>query len=656
MALRRLMVVICVVFFFLPVYAGEGFQPVSPEELKLTTVAEAPGAAAVILYRQLDRDESVRGRAYEYNYFRIKILSEEGRKYADVEIPFFRQEGENIVNIRARTIKPDGSIVPFDGKVFEKTISKTKGYRYLAKTFTLPDIQVGSIVEYYYTEDLADSHVSNSHWVLSNQLFIKHAKFSLKPYTSFYPHLALRWSWQMLPAGSGQPKQGADGIVRLEVNNVLAFRMEDYMPPPNELMARVDFTYTGEIVEKDPVQFWKNRGKKLNDEVEDFVGKRQAMETAVAQIVSANDSPEVKLQKIYARVQQLRNITYEPRKSEEERKRENEKPATSVEDVWNRGYGTYPQLTWLFLGLARAAGLDAYATIVSDRRNYFFNPKIMNARQLDADVVLVKLNGKDLFFDPGAAFTPYGMLTWPETGVQGLRLDKDGGTWIQTSVPESKESRIERRAAFTVSETGDLEGKLTITFTGLEAVRRRVQERNEDDVARKKLLEEQAKEYIPVSSEVELKNQPAWNSSSTPLVAEFEVKIPGWGSPAGRRMLLPVGVFSAAEKHVFDHAERTNAIYFEYPSEKADDITITLPEAWQVGSLPPEQNQSVQVVGYSLKAENDKQTLHLTRTLRIDAVLIDAKYYGALRAFFQTVRKGDEQQIVLQPTAANSSN
>src|SRR6516164_7486909 len=113
MALRRLMVVICVVFFFLPVYAGEGFQPVSPEELKLTTVPEAPGAAALILYRQLDRDESVRGRASEYNYFRIKIFSEVGLKYADFEISFFRHEGKNIRNIRARTIKPDGSIIPF---------------------------------------------------------------------------------------------------------------------------------------------------------------------------------------------------------------------------------------------------------------------------------------------------------------------------------------------------------------------------------------------------------------------------------------------------------------------------------------------------------------------------------------------------------------
>jgi hypothetical protein len=380
------------------------------------------------------------------------------------------------------------------------------------------------------------------------------------------------------------------------------------------------------------------------------------MEKAVAQIVSPNDPPDVKLQKIYARVQQLRNTSYEPRKSEEERKRDNEKPANNVEDVWNRGYGNGTQLTWLFLGLARAAGLEAYGAMVSERRNYFFNPKMMNANQLDANLVVVKLNGKDLFLDPGAAFTPYGMLVWPETGVQGLRLDKDGGTWIQTTVPPSSESRIERRAAFAVSETGDLEGKLTVTFTGLEAMQRRVQERNQDDVSRKRLLEEQAKEYIPASCEVELKSQPAWNTSSAPLVAEFQVKIPGWASPAGRRMLLPVGIFGATEKHVFDHAERTNAIYFEYPSEKVDDVTITLPEGWQVGSLPPEQNQSAQVIGYALKAENDKQTLHLTRKLRIDAVLVDPKYYGALRTFFQTVRKGDEQQIVLQPTAASSSN
>jgi hypothetical protein len=204
--------------------------------------------------------------------------------------------------------------------------------------------------------------------------------------------------------------------------------------------------------------------------------------------------------------------------------------------------------------------------------------------------------------------------------------------------------------------TGGLEGKLTITFTGLEGMRRRLEERNEDAADRKKFLEDEAKEYIPVASEVELKNQPDWSNSSTPLVAEYDLKIPGWSAGAGRRVLLPVGIFSATEKHVFDHAERVFPIYFEFPFEKLDDVTIALPPGWQVSSVPPEEKQDGNAVGYSLKAEGDKQTLHLSRKLRIDILLLDPKYYSTLRGFYQIVRKSDEQQVVLLPGGPNAGN
>ena len=118
-------------------------------------------------------------------------------------------------------------------------------------------------------------------------------------------------------------------------------------------------------------------------------------------------------------------------KTEQEEKRAKEKPAENVEELWKRGYGDGSQLTWLFLGLARAAGFEAYGCWVSGRREYFFTPATMQSAKLNSNVVLVKLNGKDLYFDPGGAFTPFGLLEWSETGVQGLRLDKDGGTWIR---------------------------------------------------------------------------------------------------------------------------------------------------------------------------------------------------------------------------------
>jgi len=650
----------CALFFVLGVAArystsvkASEFQPVSPEELKMTSEQQASGAPAVILYRQVDRDDSGR-TAHENDYFRIKILTEEGRKYANVEIPFYKENGNNIVNIHGRTIRPDGSIANFEGKAFDKSIAKAKGLKIMAKTFTLPDVQLGSILEYYYTLDLAEYFVFDSHWILSDELFTKSAKFSLKPYVSDYSNMHVRWSWQLLPSGTEAPKEGPDHIIRLQVQNIPAFQTEDFMPPENELKSRVDFTYT-EDFEKDATQFWKSRGKKLNGFVDGFIGKPKAMEQAVAQIVSPSDSPDVKLQKIYERVQQIRNTSYELRKTEQEQKREKEKENSNVEDVWKRGYGNGRQINWLFLALARAAGFEAYEVYASERRNYFFNPVTMDAHKLDSDVVLVKVNGKEVFCDPGAAFTPFGLLMWPETGVPGLRLDKDGGTWIRTMLPESSTSRIVRRADLTLSETGDLEGKLTVTFTGLEAMHRRREELHEDEAERKKTLEEEAKEYIPAASEVELTNKPDWSSSTPPLVAEFKLKIPGWVSGAGRRELLPVGIFSANEKRVFEHAERVHPIYFEFPSQKEDDVTISLPLGWEASNLPPAQNQDAKAAVYMLKAENDKGTLHLSRKLNLDLLFLDQKSYPALRNFFQVVRTGDEEQIVLQPIGATAS-
>jgi len=48
--------------------------------------------------------------------------------------------------------------------------------------------------------------------------------------------------------------------------------------------------------------------------------------------------------------------------------------------------------------------------------------------------------------------------------------------------------------------------------------------------------------------------------------------------------------------------------------------------------------------------------LHLTRKLRVNFLILETKYYPALRNFFQSVRNGDEEQIVLQPESATASN
>jgi transglutaminase-like putative cysteine protease len=630
---------------------AEDWLPISQEELKMTSVPEAPGAPAVILYRQVDRDDNSK-TGNEQDYFRIKILTEEGRKHGDVEIPYFKGQG-NIIAIRARTIRPDGTIAVFDGKVYDKTIVKARNVKYLAKTFTLPDVQVGSIIEYRYTEDLTENYVYNSHWILSNELFTKHAKFSLKSNARF----ALRWTWPVgLPQGTAPPKQEpSTGILRMESANIPAFQIEDFMPPENELKFRVDFQYSEQNAESDPDKFWRQRGKVLNGKVESFAGKRKEIEQVVEQTVSPNDSPEVKAQKLYVRAQQIRNTSYEVQKSDQEQKRAQEKQGKTAADLLKDGYGSGVDITWTYLALARAAGLEAYPLWVSGRNEYFFNPKVMNAYELNANVIQLVLNGKVVYCDPGAKFVPYGLLPWVETGVMGLKLDKDGGSWITTNLTASSDSVIERKADLKMTEEGTLSGKVTVTFSGQEALLRRLEERHQDDAERKTYLEDQLREYIPSGIDVELTNKPDWESSAPTLVAEYNVKIEGWASPAGHRALVPVGIFNATEKQMFSHANRIHAIYFHFPYEKKDDVTIELPLSWKVSSLPKETNQDSSAVAYDLKVTNENGVLHLTRLLKSDLLLIEAKQYPSLRGFYQVVRTGDEETVVVQPGAAAAS-
>ncbi|HUM05091.1 MAG TPA: DUF3857 and transglutaminase domain-containing protein [Terriglobales bacterium] len=625
------------------VWAGDAWPPLSADDTKMTAEPKAPGAPAIFLYRQVDRDDTT---GHEVNFARIKILTEEGRKYADVEIPFVKGQSQ-VRNIKARAIQSDGAIAEFNGKVYEKTVVKAKGVKFLAKTFTLPDVRVGTIIDYSYTNDVPSDLVYDSRWILSEELFTKNAKFSLKPSTE----LALQWSWPVgLPQGTKPPaKDGA--YIRLETSNVPAFLLEDFMPPENTLKYRVEFTYSYGDYEKDPVKFWKNYNKRWYSSFNDFTNKHKAMEQTVAQIVAPDDTPEVKLQKIYARVLQIRNTSFEREKTEQEAKRAKEKDVNNVEDVLKRGYGDAGDINWLFIALAKACGIEAYSVRVSSRSYYFFDQRLMNANQLNTDVVLVKLGGKDLYLDPGAKFAPYGLLPWYETKVQGLLLDKENGQWVTTDLPNSALAKTERKAELTLSEDGTLEGTLTMTFGGLEALELRTEQRDEDDTSRKTALEDMVKESVPVGADVELTNKPDWTSSNPTLVAEYHVKVPGWVSGAGRRALFPVGLFGNSEKHTFEHADRVYNVYFHHPYLKSDEINITLPLGWSISSLPNPVGEDGPAVGYILKSENRKGSLHISRTMHCDLLMISQAQYGLLRQFFQMVRTGDEQQVVLQPTS-----
>jgi len=623
---------------------GAEWLPVTADELQMTREPKAPGASAIYLYTQVDRDDT---EAITYYYTRLKILTEEGRKYGNVEIPYVKG-AESVKSIEARTIRPDGTVVPFDGTVYDKAIANSHGTKLLAKTFTMPEVQPGCIVEYRYRYQEPVGFVFDSHWILSQELFTRAAKYSLVPYRYF----SLQWSWPRgIPEGSSVPAQD-HGKIRLETHDVAAFVTEELMPPENELKPRVDFIYLADHKpQSDPVKFWKSFGQRSFHELTRFTDYRKDMERAVSQVVQATDAPEVKLRKIYARVAQMRNTSYEHRKTEEEKEREHQSPAHDVRDVWKRDSGDASDLTYLFVALARAAGFRADLALVSTRDRYFFQKRLMNPGQMNSSVVVVNLNGKDVYLDPSVPFTPFGLLPWNETAVETLRLDEDGGSWGSILLPPASASRIERKAQLKMDHQGSLSGKLTVQYIGLEAGWRRFIERNEDETDRKQFLEDEVRSSVPTGIEIKLINTPDWKSADEPLVVEFDLQVPGWAAAAGKRQLMKAGLFGNEDDHTFEHSTRVQPMYFDFPYQRSDDIVMELPAGMKVASLPKTQKIAVStgVYAYDLNADSHDNTVHLSRNLTINMLLVDAKFYPEVRNFYQSVRTGDEEQIVVAP-------
>lgn len=140
---------------------------VNPDDLKMTSIKEQPGAPAVVLDREeIDDDMNNVQSVYE----RIKILTDAGREYANVEIPYSRR-GFSITGVSGQTIHADGSIVPFTGKPFDKTVIKGGGIRINEKSFTLPDVQVGSIIDYKYSLRYEDHMLLPPEWEVQTDLF-----------------------------------------------------------------------------------------------------------------------------------------------------------------------------------------------------------------------------------------------------------------------------------------------------------------------------------------------------------------------------------------------------------------------------------------------------------------------------------------------------
>ncbi len=656
-------VIVIVSFFSFASWASAqtpvSWLPVSKEDLELKDNPLAPGEPAIILYSEVQTDSA---KSYETIYTRIKILKDKGKDYANVEIPY-SQEIE-VGQVQARTVAPDGKATEFSGTIYDRNVVKSKRFKVTVKSFSLPDVQVGSIIEYSYgihwRRGVPDEFKNPGKyifdgayawpaaiWDVQQDVFARRMHFVLRPYSK---GTRLEIQSVAIPEKFGKPQTLADGSIQWDLDNFPAFHEEDHAPPEGVIKGRVQIYYVGGAFFS-PSSYWSTHGRWQASHYEKFFSKSKAIQAEAAKLVAGADTPEAKLRKLYDRAQQLRFVSFERSRTEKEQKQENLTPNKTAEDVLTRGYAYANDANLLFVALAREAGFDASPVRVTSRKRSLFLENIFDSSQLDAMVVEARAGGKTYYLDPATLHCPFGMLPWEEADTTGVRVDRFNASLVAIPAGKSSDAVIERRSTLKMDSDGNLKGQLDVTFRGQEALSRRDVAVFQDEAGRRKSLEEEVKEWLPQGAVATLSSATGWDGSETPLQASFDVQISSFGSQAGGRLLVPAILFHTGWEKSFQSPQREHPVYLEYGHQESDDVTLELPGEMKVERTPSPQGLKERFASYQFSTEMQGTQLKMKRQISMDGYYFPVALYSRLRNFYDFVRANDGEMTVLKASA-----
>lgn len=627
-----------------PAFADTWTKP-TPEELQMTSEPAAPGAAAIYLLRDENADDKLH---VHITYVRLKILTEKGKQYADQEISYESKQFK-IFGVEGRTIHSDGTVIPFTGKPYVKILEKNGTEKYKATVFTLPDVQVGSILEYRYVLAYESNVVVSPRWYLQGALYVRKAHFQFVP------------SDRVLEDGHGGVLQGhyaysaylpPDGKVvyspagkfyTIDVANIPALPEEEFMPPMHNYSYRALFYYT---TARTADEYWSGEGKYWSKSVDKFIDAGK-LSSVVNQIVSPSDTPAQKLRKIYGAVMKLENASFTREFSEAEDKAEGVKTRNAA-DIWEQKRGNRDEITRLFVGLARAAGFKAYVGVVTNRDHNLFVPEYLDMGQLDDDIAIVELDGKDQFFDPGERYAAFGELHWKHTATRGIRQTDKGTVVFGTPVPGYQSTNEIREADLEIEPDGKVSGSIRIILTGSRALRWREFALLNDEDALKLQFQETVQQEMPPGIEVKADHFLGLTDWETNF--QCVLKVSGsMGTATAKRVFLPATFFAAASPPLFALDKRTMPVDLGYAYAMRDTVSIKLPPAFEVESLPKDTEFTFpQMAYYRAKFTRDAGMVKSLRIIVLGNAVYRAEEYPQLKDFYQKVNAKDKEPALLQ--------
>ena len=656
--------VVCSIVLVAPVpvaAAGDDWKPIDPGELALKNPLVEKDADAEALFWEVKIDDNPDGDLIFNHYLRVKVFTDRGREsQSKIDLPYGNLYGGQvkIQDIAARTIKADGSIVELNKKdIFERTIVKGSGVKVKAKSFAMPAVEPGCIIEYRWKEVRVRSDAHYLRLQFQREIPVQRVEYLIKP----FPYEGMSFNSLMLHGKSTPWTKAKNGFYSTVMTDVPSMPDEARMPPDDQVKMWMLVYYSAGDGRPDPTKYWNDLGKRFYDETKSFIKPNDEVKKMSASLITDAKGDDEKLAKLFDFCRnKIRNASDDASglTAEERAKvKDNKNPS----DTLKRGIGSAFDIDMLFAALATAAGYDARIVLLPDRGDVFFDKTIPNAYFIDPRNVAVNVGGSWKFFDPGWNYIPLGMLRWQEEGEQALITDPKQPVWVDTPMSPPDKSRVVRRAKLKLSDDGTLEGDVTVEYTGHSAFERKEEIDEESDSAREETLKNELKEQMSAAEVTNIKMQNVTDQEK-PLIYSYHVRFPGYAQKTGKRLFLQPAFFQHGISPMFATASRKNQVYFHYSWSEDDKVEIDLPSGYALDNADaPAPFGSAPISEYkpALAVTSDGKTLIYTRHFFFGGggnVLFPIDSYTQLKNYFDQLHKQDNHSIALKQSAATASN
>ncbi len=652
---------LCAAFSFPTFGQDKEWRPISPAELAAKTPVVEPDADAEAMFWEVRIDDSSSEDVSLRHYVRVKIFTERGReKFSKFDIPFTK--GMKIKELFARVIRSDGTAVEISkDEIFEREIIKAGGRKIMAKSFAVPNIEPGVIVEYRYKETINDAGAKGMRLQFQRDIPIQNLAYYYKPYNSQDP------SYQNYNFTDAKFVKDQKGFWLATRKNVPSFREEPRMPP--EDMVRPWMLLTGTrlgitsvssfrvtFTLKDPsspARYWGAVGAE-NAPLVKFMNKPSGdIKRTATEITAGATTPDEKLRKIYEFCQtQIRNTTFDTSLTDEDRRK---LPSVdSVSDILKRKSGGAQYIDILFGALVNAAGMESRIAFTGNRSEMFFQPDMTNEALIHPAAIGVKVGDEWKFFNPGMSFLPYGMLVWYEEDTWAFLVGEKAFSWQQTPMTSHGKSESKRDGKFRLLEDGTLEGDVRVEYSGHPAITYRMENYDESSNKREENLREEVKRRISTAeiSDIKIENL---TDPSKPLIHEYKIRVPSYAQRTGKRLFLQPGYFAYGAEPLFSGASRKYDVFFRYPWAEADTISIKLPTGFELDSAdaPAALSDPQKIGSLDIKIGIDKANNALAYTRRFyfgggGNILFPAASYTPLKVMFDSFQRSESHTITLR--------